>query len=1036
MATWGGSHIRAYTGTAPSSSSRPWYSLVTNGLVDLNGFTRLQYSRSDSGSSGLGAARLFASVTMTAVAADFAGGLEIAVGVAMTVAEASLFSGTPTAAQVWNHPQSVRYVAQEMRTVPGTSVYNVHGPLPTQMNPATKYWVVVAPIQRIRFIRPGWTNPVWSDDGPVIGSSYRGISVWTNRRPEKPSLTLSTIPPQPRPVPIVNSGQSFSIEWSHLDPDRDGTEGSQDLSGVQFQYAPAPTNENPNPTWQDMRYIQADGEDGWVPAWYIVGSPYQEAKDGGVPIIGLPTSIPVATGGLTAPSSSSSLFWLPAGAWQIRCRTFDFGHPFTSAPPLSISMGSLLYPDRMPDTNRSPWSDPASIVVNSQVPPPVPVSPVLNTAISEDLDITLTWRYRSAHTPPLSQTERIVQVRKVGDANWTTVVRDGSSESSYTLGTPPEGRIIGGILDFDGGESLGNWEQFAAGLNYLESTSYGVTTAPFKPLVNPNILLSLIRSGLNPGPVGPKFVTIRGWLRGYAYMSHTAAVFNFSYLGSSVSDLEVEYTGLTPGLREDPEPFSITFNTTGRVDKVDIRTLFNVDYNDTTEQMLAVSELIVHSTYDVGTSTPFPVEATTQYEWRVRVYDAEGVPSDWSAPARFWVVPTPASGGVMPVPSDTIEGATLGCGTHRVFVYRRGGERRVAEITNISRVEWSRVRDDISEARIDISGWDLDCGNLLASLQSWAYEIVIYRDNGYSSERVWEGPITQLTYEADKVTIKAKDMMGYVFRRIIKQAMNDYPYPSSVVDRAKRILQNVFAPDDPNILAYLQPQEGTAAIQRRSVPAFARTAFEEIDDMASNAGLDYTVVGRSILLWGTRDRIGLLPEFRDEDLGSAPIVSEYGMSAANFYAVSNGNGIYGVATRLDENGEDPVYGNIEVLSSTWNSDGAEDGNTGIVNPVLDLQETTESYNEYAERIIADRYPPPTVVRVPDNTTLNPDTVISIQHLVPGVAIPLRSSGTLRHVRSTQKLDAVRVIEESGKETISIILSPFSRQDNEMGETEG
>lgn len=76
-----------------------------------------------------------------------------------------------------------------------------------------------------------------------------------------------------------------------------------------------------------------------------------------------------------------------------------------------------------------------------------------------------------------------------------------------------------------------------------------------------------------------------------------------------------------------------------------------------------------------------------------------------------------------------------------------------------------------------------------------------------------------------------------------------------------------------------------------------------------------------------------------------------------------------------------------------------------------------------------------VVRVPDNTTLNPNTVISIQHLVPGVAIPLRSVGTLRQVVQTQKLDSVSVVEEAGKETISITLSPFSRDDAEAPEEE-
>lgn len=431
------------------------------------------------------------------------------------------------------------------------------------------------------------------------------------------------------------------------------------------------------------------------------------------------------------------------------------------------------------------------------------------------------------------------------------------------------------------------------------------------------------------------------------------------------------------------------------------------------------------------------VSGNTQYAWRVRVRDASGVWSDYSDPAFFWIVPEPASGDVIPDATQTIDEATLGCGTHRVEVYRRGGKVPVGEIRNVSSVEWGRVRDDISVAKIVTQDWDVDCGNLLASLEPWAYEIVLFRDNGYTVDRVWEGPITLLTYETNKVTIQAKDVMAYAYRRIIKQAMTDSGNSptagSTVVSRAVRVLQNAFAPDDPNVLAYLQAiVNENDAKQYRSTPAYSRTAFEEVDDMAANAGLDYTAVGRAILVWGTKNRIATLPEFRDEDLGNAPIVSVYGMSMANVYAVSDGNGIYGEANRLDEDGEDKTYGLVEMLSSTWASDASEDTGTYTQEGIATVR---ESFVQSAERSIASRYPPPVVVRVPDNTRLNPDTVLSIQHLVPGVVIPLRSETTLRSVRANQKLDAVKVVETKGSETISITLSPFSRDDTDMEETE-
>jgi len=433
---------------------------------------------------------------------------------------------------------------------------------------------------------------------------------------------------------------------------------------------------------------------------------------------------------------------------------------------------------------------------------------------------------------------------------------------------------------------------------------------------------------------------------------------------------------------------------------------------------------------------PTNLAATVQYEWRVRVTDTDSVQSDYSQTGRFWVVEAPASGDVIGLPSDTIDAATLGCGRHTIEVYRRGGTVRVGTIRNVEYLDWSRVRDDISTAKIVVRGWDIDCGNLLASLQTWAYEVVIFRDNGFTVDRVWEGPITLLTYEVDSVTIHAKDMMGYAYRRIIKQAMNDAGDGDTVTSRAARVLQNTFAPDDPNVLAYLQVlvREDDAR-EYRSTPAYSRTAFEEVDDMAANAGLDYTVVGRSIMLWGTKHRIGTLPEFRDVDLGSPPIVSEYGMSMANVYSVSDGNGVHGEAYRGDvdpvSGNVDETYGLVEMLSSTWASDSPGDAGTYTA---AGLATVIQSFAEYADRSISDRYPPPVVVRVPDNTTLNPGTVVSIQHLVPGVVVPLRSTGTLRTVVANQKLDKVQVIERSDSEVISITLSPFSRDDTAGEET--
>lgn len=698
---------------------------------------------------------------------------------------------------------------------------------------------------------------------PLAGTTYdsigRALSFYWGRSPETPIIT------SPASSSIVPPNSTFSLSYTPVHADTvvggavDGY--NRNLSGVQVQYAPRPTVENPSPTWIDLP-IGNNGGTALGSGWAIAGSTAIPADSGAFLLLNNRT-ITVRAGSNVIHSNEGQL---PAGDWQLRLRTFDYGHPFPATMrPRPSTAASALTPATFTDARYiSPWSTPVTVSTPAQVPPPIPLSPIDSIAVWEGTTVTLKYQYRNTAVPPYAQASRIIQMRKVGDPVWTDVFNGASASAEYVV------------------------------------------------------------SG-------------------------------------------------------------------------------------------------------------FTLEAGTQYEWRVQVEDTDGKESNYSPSATFWMVAAPETGDVRPLPSSTIDGATLGCGKHRAFVYRRGGKRRVGEIKNFSYLDWGRVRDDISTSKIVVNDWDVDCGNLLASLQAWAYEVVIFRSNGYSVERVWEGPITLLTYERDSVTIHAKDVMGYAYRRIIKQKMSDSGTGNgtTVVNRAMRVLQNVFAPDDPNVLPYLTPlAQSDDAMQYRSTPAYSRTAFEEVDDMAANSGLDYTCAGRSILLWGTKHRIGTLPEFKDEDLGAPPIVSEYGMSMANRYVVSDGNGVWGEATRLDVSGNDEIYGLVEMLSSSWASDSPDDSGTYTQ---AGLATIVESFEGFAERSISDRYSPgsPVVVRVPDNTTLNPGTVISIQQLVPGVVVPLRSTGTLRSVVANQKLDSMQVIEQNGAEAISITMSPFSRDDAEV-----
>lgn len=446
----------------------------------------------------------------------------------------------------------------------------------------------------------------------------------------------------------------------------------------------------------------------------------------------------------------------------------------------------------------------------------------------------------------------------------------------------------------------------------------------------------------------------------------------------------------------------------------------------------------------------FTVVPGFQYEWQPRTVATPGdFDSGWSAPtAFFWAIPAPGSGGEIPVPDLTVPDPGLGCGINRPYLFQRGGLARLGEITQTSMVRWGRTRDGISTATIRVSGWSQDCGELLKMMRSWMHEIVIYRDNGSGAKRVWEGPITRIAYGHDYVEIEAQDVWVYVYRRILRQGFNDayrrvgWKYGpggtvlvqgkeyglTPVTRRSAMIVNNALAYDDPNLLAYLTViEKPDDARQSRVVPDYSTTAWQQIDDFAAKSGLDYTAAGRRMILWDTHNPLGTLPEMRDDDFGTPPIVTEYGMQLANFYGVTNNAGVYGTASRLTD-GEPKYYGWVEMLASAYGESeegGAVETLTAAAQAALE-----EALTEQAERNIASRWPTPLVVRVPDNTTLSPEVNIGINHLIPGVFVPVRASGTLREVTQMQKLDSMQVTQTEAGEVITVTLSPAPRSRNE------
>lgn len=354
----------------------------------------------------------------------------------------------------------------------------------------------------------------------------------------------------------------------------------------------------------------------------------------------------------------------------------------------------------------------------------------------------------------------------------------------------------------------------------------------------------------------------------------------------------------------------------------------------------------------------------------------------------------------------------LGVGVQHVELYDRGGTTRMGPLDGVTRIRWSRVRDDISEATVDLGTPSRECvEKALTRMEPGRTEMVIYR-NG---DRVWEGPIVRVAWGATSIQIVARDIGHYLYRTVMRSAYdNRNPNSTTVLDRMTTVINAELARkealDPPlNVLPFLDVRAGTEdARTARFTEAWQYTVFEHLDDMAARAGLDYTVLGRSLIMWDTHNQaLGKTRVATAEDFLGDPIITSYGMEGATFAAVTDGLGNAGYY-----GGADGYYGLIEILDTAYD----EEQDEGEPPSVTEMQ-------SQAQRNLAGRNPTPVVVRIPDGSQINPQSsVFDMEHLVPGMWVPLRADLPGRTMSQMQKLDELRVewLPEKG-ETFRVTL---------------
>lgn len=407
-----------------------------------------------------------------------------------------------------------------------------------------------------------------------------------------------------------------------------------------------------------------------------------------------------------------------------------------------------------------------------------------------------------------------------------------------------------------------------------------------------------------------------------------------------------------------------------------------------------------------------------------------------------------------------------GCvSTHSAFITDRGGSDRLGPVINLSRVKWERHRDNTSEASIRLEGDH--CGEneeLLDKARTHRHELVLFR----GEERVWEGPLHRIATGPGYAEIFAHDVSEYLFNQPMTQAwenstLNGVSRATTVTGRIENIIEYEMShgrtqfypdtmPDAAGDVAAWVAAGGTATpvaggwnigmpafesddiwpstnilpfLDVRHFPNEARTAMDtyayqatvgsHLQALARQNGIDFTVIGRRILIWDTSRNLGVLPTMTSGYFSNDVLVTEYGADHAQSAYSVGANGMYGSALTLKNLA---YYGPWTSMYTLYN----EDGTSTPAQPELDSQ---------ARRNLSGRSPAPIEVRIPDNSSIFLPPEIPLNWLVPGVQVPLRATLNYRNLAQMQKLDSVTVTEEGDSgEVIQGTLTPATRPDSD------
>lgn len=340
----------------------------------------------------------------------------------------------------------------------------------------------------------------------------------------------------------------------------------------------------------------------------------------------------------------------------------------------------------------------------------------------------------------------------------------------------------------------------------------------------------------------------------------------------------------------------------------------------------------------------------------------------------------------------------LGCGINEAFITGKGGSPRIMSLLGADDISWSRQLDDTSEAQVVIRN-NADCCDVIGDVEPWCHELHIKRGD----DTVWVGPVVEVLYSFDTVTINARDVTVWMTKRVAEVDIDNEGSPLDIVDIAQNVLNVAFAEDDPGVLPYVASSPSGLVTERKFL-AYTDTAYNQLEALA-DTGLNYTVVGRTVVLGGENLPLSQIATLRDEHILSDVTLTKSGLLQGNRYFV-----------HFDEDGNLPAIADVDKQCY---------GLLEVVRPNNDSLPTLENAQQVADVYVSRVGTAPRLLDMGGNARLSPETPWTIQDMIPGARVSVSLTRLCIDVFRSFRLTGVFVKQGISGEEISIQLGDIN-----------